>query len=197
MKHGRTNQTQFALLGFLESGPMSGYDLKQCIARSVAHFWREGWGQIYPTLKRLEHANLVTRTTVIQSGRPDRQVYRITEAGCAHLQAWRSHSVSVEVPRNELLLKLFFGNPSEVGASLQQVQAYRNELERLQSAYRAIEAQFQEGQEHPHPQLRFWQMTLSYGRHRAAALIAWCDETLATLHEMEKANSKIEYKMEV
>jgi DNA-binding PadR family transcriptional regulator len=197
MKHRRANQTQFALLGFLESGPMSGYDLKQRIGHSVAHFWREGWGQIYPTLKRLEHGKLVTRTTIAQNGKPDRQVYRITEAGLLHLQRWRCSPVSLEVPRNELLLKLFFGRPSEARTSLDQVQAYRGELERLQSAYQAIEAQLRQSQEQPHSQLRFWQMTLSYGRHRVVALIAWCDETLETLHEMERANSKIEDKMEV
>ena len=45
--------TAEALLGMLSLGPMSGYEIRQPIEESIGNFWRESFGQIYPTLKRL------------------------------------------------------------------------------------------------------------------------------------------------
>ncbi len=38
------------MLGALSIEPMSGYDIKNLLGRTVGHFWNEGYGQIYPTL---------------------------------------------------------------------------------------------------------------------------------------------------
>jgi PadR family transcriptional regulator, regulatory protein AphA len=200
MAGGRINQTQFALLGLLDSKPRTGYELKQLIGCSIAHFWREGWGQIYPTLKKLESEKLLTRS-VVKHGHRARQVYRITRAGRARLQAWLASPVSPEVPRNELLLKLFFGGigsgttagaqgnaagTSGVERCRRQVAVYREQQERLQAGYAALEAKLRAtAQGHPH--LPFWLITLSYGQCRAQAMCAWCDETLKTLAEFDRA----------
>src|SRR5271163_2562770 len=71
------------LLGLLTTEPMSGYDLGLTIRGSVGHFW--------------------------QKGKPDRHIYSITRKGREHLAAWLAVEPRPEIPRNELLLKLFFG----------------------------------------------------------------------------------------
>ena len=53
--------TPNALLGLLSLGPMSGYDIRQLIPRSIGYFWNESYGQIYPGLKRLAAAGLVEK----------------------------------------------------------------------------------------------------------------------------------------
>ena len=55
--------TPNALLGLLSLGPMSGYDIRQLIPRSIGHFWSESYGQIYPGLKRLSAAGFVEKKT--------------------------------------------------------------------------------------------------------------------------------------
>ena len=100
-----------ALLGMLTLEPMSGYDLKQLIEQSIGNFWRESFGQIYPTLKRLEEQGLIKSA---EEGKAGRVVYAITEAGRAHLRAWLDDAPRPRVPRNELLLKLFFGRMAPV-----------------------------------------------------------------------------------
>jgi hypothetical protein len=45
---GRATTSRYALLGMLSLGPGSGYDLKKRIEGSLAHFWSESYGQIYP-----------------------------------------------------------------------------------------------------------------------------------------------------
>ena len=109
--------TPNALLGLLSLGPMSGYDIRQLIPRSIGHFWSESYGQIYPGLKRLAAAGLVAKKTERKKGSPDRHVYSLTADGREQLRRWLKLPVAEEVPRNELLLKLFFG--AQVSAECQ------------------------------------------------------------------------------
>jgi PadR family transcriptional regulator, regulatory protein AphA len=175
----RLNQTQFALLGLLDTAPGTGYDLKRRIEESISHFWREGWGQIYPTLKKLESEKLVARSAVNQ-GKRERHVYRVTRAGRARLATWLASPALPEVPRNELLLKLFFGSRTAPGRSLEHVESFRLEQERLLVAYTKLESQLRQ-EAAGHSELPFWLITLRYGRRRVEALIAWCIETQETL----------------
>ncbi len=62
----RKTTTSDALLGMLTMGATSGYELKQRIERSIGNFWSESYGQIYPTLKRLEREGLVEAAPVSQ-----------------------------------------------------------------------------------------------------------------------------------
>jgi len=44
---------EHAILGFLDYGPMSGYDLKKTFDDSVNHFWTAQQSQIYRALKKM------------------------------------------------------------------------------------------------------------------------------------------------
>ena len=68
-------------LGMLSFGDACGYDLKKRFEALFRHFYAAGYGSIYPALAELAEAGLVTCRAVPQERRPDRKVYRITEAG--------------------------------------------------------------------------------------------------------------------
>src|ERR1700684_2212758 len=97
------------LLGLLAIEPMSGYDLGQTIRGSVGHFWNESYGQIYPNLKKLAADGFVSSKTERQKSKPDRHIYSIPKRGRERLADWLAVPPQPEIPRNELLLKLFFG----------------------------------------------------------------------------------------
>jgi PadR family transcriptional regulator, regulatory protein AphA len=181
----RVNQSQFALLGLLCFEPMSGYDLKQLSAWSVSHFWREGYGQIYPTLQQLEKQRLVTKKTHRQKGKPDRNVYSITPAGRERLKQWLSEPANPEVLRNELLLKLFFGQWISAAMSRSQVEAHRQLWRQQLGEYAAIRKRLLEEHHEKDAGLPFWEITLSYGEHIAKAQLAWSEETLKKLKDRE------------
>ena len=172
--------SQYALLGFLSRGPHSGYDIKKALGESTQHFWSESYGQIYPNLKKLSEAGLATAETEKQDGKPDRKVYKITTKGREALLEWLSESPKRTPPRNELLLKLFFGHRASPEAVAQHVEGHKTKLRTDLTTYQEIErwltADYAEN-----PALPYWLMTLSYGRLEAEALIRWCDETLETL----------------
>src|ERR1022692_4335134 len=112
----RSSSSMEVLLGLLTIESMSGYDLGLTIRGSVGHFWNESYGQIYPNLKKLAHDGLVSFKTERQKGKPDRRIYSITKKGRERLTEWIAIPPQPEIPRNEMLLKLFFGEqvPTQV-----------------------------------------------------------------------------------
>ncbi len=99
-----------ALLGFLNYGPHTGYELKKVFDISVAHFWNAELSQIYPSLKVLESEGLVEMNVEVQSDRPNRKVYSITDDGRRELIEWLSTPAESDQVREPLLVKLFFGS---------------------------------------------------------------------------------------
>jgi PadR family transcriptional regulator, regulatory protein AphA len=177
--------TPNALLGLLSLGPMSGYDIRQLIPRSIGHFWSESYGQIYPGLKRLAAAGMVEKKTERTKGKPDRNLYALTAAGREELKGWLKLPPAEVVPRNELLLKLFFGAHVSPAVSREHVAAYLETNQRALKMYGAIAAKLRK-EEAKDPQLPFWLMTLSMGRHHASAMVKWCKETLTELEKIER-----------
>jgi PadR family transcriptional regulator AphA len=169
------------LLGMLTLGSMSGYELKQVMERSTANFWSESFGQIYPALRRMVEEDLVTVEEKIVAGRA-KKVYRIAREGELRLHRWLEVPFQPQVRRNELLLKVFFGDqalPGVVAAHVVRArEGYEDDLQRYEAALLRMETQ------HPRdPGLPYWKMTVRYGMAEARALIGWCDETLAELEK--------------
>jgi PadR family transcriptional regulator, regulatory protein AphA len=187
MKRKKTNggSTSNALLGLLTMCPMSGYDIKAMIPESIGHFWSESYGQIYPSLKRMQAAGLVEKKTERKRGKPDRNVYLLTREGREELRQWLRSPVVSEVPRNELLLKLFFGRQVPASVNREHVEAHREKHRALLANYEAVEKALK--REHGgDPDLPYWLTTLSMGRHTSRAMLRWCEEALERLRELEQ-----------
>jgi PadR family transcriptional regulator, regulatory protein AphA len=176
--------TPNALLGLLSLEPMSGYDIRQMISRSIGYFWSESYGQIYPGLKRLAAEGLVVKKTERGKGTPDRHVYSLTAAGREQLRNWLKLPAAREVPRDELLLKLFFGAHAPVEVSRGHVQAYLELQEDHVLTYAALRKKLRKEAAND-PQLPFWLITLNRGRHDSEAAVRWCRETLKELDRLE------------
>jgi len=162
---------------------MSGYQIKEVIGHSIGHFWSEGYGQIYPTLKQLAIEGLVTSEVEPGNGKPDRRVHMLTDAGWAELQRWLTQPPDSQRPgRSELLLKLFFGRHSPAGTNLAHVRQQRELLAGVIAQYEAIEAHLIAESSPDQP---YWLITLRHGLHVTRASLAWADETIARLTELE------------
>ena len=156
---------------------MSGYDLGQNIRASVGHIWSESYGQIYPNLKKLAALGLVSAKEEKQEGRPSRSIYSITDKGRDQLIVWLGVPPQPEIPRNEMLLKLFFG--SQVPAALmigyveRMVVEHRTLLERFTHIETEGIAEYGKRAE-----TAFWRMTARYGQLEMEAHLRWAEETL-------------------
>lgn len=178
------NRTDVALLALIAAEPRSGYDISQAVDRQLSHFWNESFGNIYPRLKRLHESGLLTRDTQRQEGHPERHVYTITDEGREALHSWFHDAIQPQPPRNELLLKLFFGRLSPPGVLTAQLEKYRAQRAATLAQLEAIRDMLRE-RARSHPDLRWWLMTVGAGIHAARAAVEWADETLATLEKPE------------
>jgi DNA-binding PadR family transcriptional regulator len=170
---------------------MSGYDLGQIVRLSVGHIWSESYGQIYPNLKRLAAAGLVNSKTRQQKGKPERRIYSITRKGREHLAQWLLVEPQPEIPRNEMLLKLFFGAHADpatlIGYVERMVEVHRALLQR----FKHVE-QEESASNRQYPDARFWKMTARYGQMEMEAHLAWAQEALAELRRIarQQGNSR-------
>ncbi len=185
----KETKSKYAVLGMLSICPMSGYDIKKRIEGSISNFWSESYGQIYPILKRLVSEQFVTKTVERQSGKPDRHVYALTERGRKELQRWLTEGIVPKVERNELLLRLFFGEEAAVTVSIEHVEKYKELQLQLLEKYSAIEKEIKAKYGND-SNLPYWLMTLRYGQHVSQALFHWCDETLVTLNKIGNDRKK-------
>jgi DNA-binding PadR family transcriptional regulator len=161
---------------------MSGYDLGYMVRASIGHMWSESYGQIYPNLKRLAADGLVDYKTQKHKGRPDRRIYSITKKGREQLAKWLCVPPQPEIPRNEMLLKLFFG-------SHVPIQILIGNVERMVEEHRALLGKFQRTEKDEidknmqYPDAPFWKMAARYGQIEMEAHLKWAQETLRELRK--------------
>lgn len=184
------------LLGLLAIEPMTGYDLGLTIRASVGHFWNESYGQIYPNLKKLAGGGLVTCRTARQNGKPDRRIYTITEKGRRRLTEWLAVPPQPEIPRNELLLKLFFGEQVPTKILIGYVERMAEEHRALIRLLERTEREEIDKNRH-YPGAPYWRMAAHYGQMEMRAHLRWAEETLAELNRLaRKRRSRSETRLE-
>ena len=180
----KKNKSRYAILGLLSMGPMSGYDIKKKFEKIASNFWNESYGQIYPILKRLHLEGLTSKSIEKQEGKPDRNVYELTDDGHRQLNDWILEPVDRHIGRHEILLKIFFGTNVSVEENIRQVQhfqkLYEKELEDLRKTKKQIQTDHKK-----EPHLPYWLMTVRFGELVNEALIKWSRESLDL---MEKIN---------
>ena len=141
--------TAYVILGMIRSQPRSGYEIKALVDETTRFFWAASYGQIYPELKRLTEAGLVSGTEAPTGGRR-RTVYEITADGEEELKAWLRQPPETFEMREEGLLKLFFAGALPPDEAVEIVRAMRAHRLAVHAQLRAIEPMALE-KEDPYP----------------------------------------------
>lgn len=179
------SQTEFAILGMLTIEPMSGYDMKKLSEQSLAHFWHESYGNLYPRLKRLEKRGFIVGRTERRGKGPAATVYTLTERGRERFLEWMEEPPVPERLRSEILLKVFFGGQIGRRQIARHIQAHMRHQEALRSTYAEIATMLHDEADAT-PEAPFWRMTLRRGQLLTEARLRWCRECLAELEEEEQ-----------
>ena len=85
---------QFAVLGLLHEGPLHGYELRKRLNGVLGTFRAISYGSLYPCLKEMLAAGLITEDGPADAGAPAlsgrraRIVYKLTPEGKDRFQAW-------------------------------------------------------------------------------------------------------------
>ena len=179
------NPTSYAILGGLSVQPnLSGYDMRKGIQNSIGYFWAESYGQIYPALKRLASEGLIAPSSSSSNGRKRRQTYRITDAGRTALREWLALPFHNEPPRNEFLLKLFFGHVAAPGVAAAHLRDLNDRNRRMLGVLMTIEASVP-SQQAANPHLPYWMLTLGLGKALTCAALDWGENALTALTAQE------------
>jgi DNA-binding PadR family transcriptional regulator len=129
-------------LGVLCHCDATGYDIKKHFESAFSHFFVAGYGSIYPALAELTERGLVRCEAQPQPGRPDRKVYRVTDAGRRAFRDALCRTEPRHKVRSEFLVLLYFARLmpperltevldqrlAEIEATLRQL----DEMERLE-----------------------------------------------------------------
>jgi DNA-binding PadR family transcriptional regulator len=161
--------TEAAVLALLAlEGERSGYDLLKLVQQAIAHVWSPARSGLYAVLPRLVANGCASRRTLSQTTRPDKQLYEITDAGRASLDAWL---VRVEPgARETFFLKLFVGGLTTPDVLLEHVAQFHTDAEERLATLRAIEpTNTNRGHDWFHRHL------LEYGIERAEHDVQWAD----------------------
>ncbi len=178
---------EHAILGFLQYGATSGYDLKGLFDLSVQHFWPADQSQIYRTLARLAEHGWVEMAVVEQEDRPDRKVYRLTETGREALQRWVAAPPAMKGSRNPFLVQVFFAgllDDAEVLAIFRRAaDQCRAGLEHLTTIPAQCDRYIADVGS---PRETYcWMLTLECGMAMAEAHLAWLGRVIARLEAGE------------
>lgn len=177
----------YAILGFLCSRPMTGYELKKIFDTSVSHFWPADQSQIYRTLARLAEAGWAEMEIVAQIERPDRKVYRLTLAGRKALTHWLTTELPLGPSRNAPMIQVFFSAQLADEQVLSMFERVAEHMRQGLAVYDAIPKQiefYREFTQSPR-EFFFWLLTLEIGQMTTRANLEWLENAIRRIRNGE------------
>ncbi len=185
LKHG--------ILGLLNYGSMTGYEIDRTFKDSLSYFWSAQTSQIYRELQVLKKNGWATNEIIKQNGKPDKNLFTITESGKEELNRWLMEDKTEVAARSPLLMKTFFRGER----SLEENIEYFSKLA-------GIGADFLKGMQNEPPEIDsyskmvenpanaiYWKMTVEYGLMYAQMYINWaekCKKELEALRDEHTAD---------
>ena len=163
------NATAASLLGFLHSGPKTGWDLVATAERDIGDFWSITQSQVYRELTAMAAIGLVEAG---ERGPRDRRPYAITDAGREAFAAWMAEPPGPELIRFPLLLTVLFG--AHIPADTLAAHVARH---RALHAERMAEYERRLGRiaTMPNPPSQYAQASLDFGVRYERAVLSWFD----------------------
>jgi len=116
------NTLAYGLLSLLSSEPVSGYDL----TARIKMFWHTNHSAVYPILTELEDLGYVSYELVLQTGKPDKKIYSLTQEGKKILKNWLTKELDPALKKDELTMRCFslrLLDQDELEELLKQIEA--------------------------------------------------------------------------
>ena len=177
---------EYAVLGYLAVGPKTGYDLKRRFDRSVSGFWPADQSRIYRTLDRLTERGWVSHEIVVQSGRPNRKPYHITNAGREALARWMRECQPGSPSRNGFLVQLFFAGLVSDEEAIRLLEAKR---ERVLATLASYPQKYRLAPEYEHDEPErvdfFHWLTLDSAVEARYSYLKWIDRVIERIRRKD------------
>lgn len=174
---------EYAILGFLNYGPLSGYDLKKVFDNTVQHFWTADQSQIYRTLSRLTERGWAEIEVIEQTERPDRKVYHITQIGRDELLLWLAGPTPESVSRSAALIQVFFFGQMEDEVIQKKFEVYAHTMRGVLNRYEELKGELTSSLPATCSRREqfFWLSTLDLGIRTTRSNLDWAESIIGQL----------------
>lgn len=173
------------LLGILQE-PKSGYDIKKMFDQVFSNFWGAELSQIYPQLRKLTDANMLTLKEEESDKGPNKKIYQTTATGKQELVDWLLGGPVTNTEKLAYLAQTYFLGSLE--SDQQRLEFLEDLKEHLQIWHQTlVDIQRQMKQHFPEypkglPDDEFYpNLTLMLGVKKVGAKVEWAQESIELL----------------
>jgi DNA-binding PadR family transcriptional regulator len=129
---------KFIIEGLLMENDMSGYDIN--LHMQDSQLFKGGFGNIYPTIKKLERTGSIVSREIVETGRYKR-IYALTEKGKKEFLAWLEQPMEIKKSNDDYVIKMYFYQylpPEKIKALISQFIADLNALIRRLEVFESV-----------------------------------------------------------
>lgn len=182
LKHG--------ILGLLNYGDMTGYDIMRVFKDSLSFFWTAQTSQIYRELQALKSNGWATDENVLQEGKPDKKLFSITESGKEELNRWLLDEDTGFETKSPLLMKTFFRGERSIDENIAFFKNVQKECAGIISDNQIPEKNISmyEKKMQNRERALYWKMTMEYGIMYMKMLNEWTDKCISELEDLKNEN---------
>lgn len=175
---------KYAMLGFIDMMPLTGYDLKKMFDSSVKYYWTATHSQIYRTLDEMKKEGLIKEELVHQTDLPNKKLYHITAKGKEQLTKWVKEPTELPPVRHELLVQLSWADRLPNNQIIARLENYKLKIEERLNMYEQ-----ENNNKFAHmsrtPRERFlWESILKNGIMSYKAELKWVNDTIKGLKNL-------------
>lgn len=175
-----------SILGFLSYGSMTGYDLAKAFGSSIRFFWYAQASHIYLELNKLEKKELVTCELIVQTEKPSKKLYTITDNGKKEFLSWLSkdNNEFSKGTKNAFLMKVFFSGCKTPEQNIAMLKEFSQDCEKYLDEMRQVPQTIEqygslvEGRE-----IMYWELAADFGHSYIMMCINWADRCIKRLEE--------------
>lgn len=175
LKHG--------ILGLLNYHELTGYEIMEVFRDSLSFFWKAQTSQIYRELRVLEKKGWSSKKTVVQQGKPDKNIYSITEEGNQELLRWLADDNAGLNPKLPILMKVFFMGERSREENIEFFKRFKEECAQFLESLAPVPEYIRAYGDviNAGDKSLYWQMTVDYGRRNMQMYIEWAQSCIDKL----------------
>lgn len=178
LKHG--------LLGLINHSNSIGYDIDKIFKSTLCFFWKAQTSQIYRELNNLREEGFITEKVIIQSGKPNKKLLRITDSGREELVKWLLDYSTVRKDtelRSPVLMKVFFNYNVSVKDTIEYFKALKSACELALKSSKVAQQIVDAGTNMKTK--TYYQICQNYGHNYIKFQLNWVNESLIILEGLE------------
>ncbi|MBR0714157.1 PadR family transcriptional regulator [Bradyrhizobium liaoningense] len=170
-----------AILACLTERPMTGYELAKTFDSSIGFFWKADHQQIYRELSKLRDRGYIQGREVVQTGKPNKLVYTLTNEGRTALRHWAARPSTPASNKDDLLVRFHALDSVDlepVRADLMaRLEHHRDRSERYE---RILKKRFPDGTASEAADIGNL-LLLKLGSRHEQMVAEWCEEAIDAL----------------